>query len=132
MATKKLTKEQAIAEHRTMWSWIVDEMKKTGKYKTRNDYVKAFPEKRKTPLCDWVRAEYGEVACDKCPLYWRTSQFLTGYPQQMSNCKDHMSPLSDFYLAEMNPSMRDGTLISNNAFPKDIKQAEEMRDMQAR
>ena len=80
MADKKIkmAKENAIAEHRLMWNWIATEMEKTGLLKAPTDYVKAFPEKSKTPLCDWVQAEYGDRCCNKCPISW-ASTLLAGH-----------------------------------------------------
>lgn len=136
MADKKIkmAKENAIAEHRLMWNWIATEMEKTGLLKAPTDYVKAFPEKSKTPLCDWVQAEYGDRCCNKCPISWETSKYITGYPHPMDACKGNgnsSSPFNEFELYMVNPYINSST-GKPKASTRNLVQAKEMRDMPSR
>ena len=136
MADKKIkmTKEQAIAEHRMMWDWIYKEMQDTGLLKAPTDYIKAFPEKSKNPLCDWVKQNYGELLCDKCPIRWETSKYVTGYPLPMDSCKSYgnsSSPFIEFQLYMLNPYIN-SSIGKPKAYTKHFVQAEEMANMPAR
>ena len=134
MADKKIkmTKEDAIAEYRLMWDWIVNEMEKTGIMKSPADYIQQFPEKSKKPLCDWVKQEYGSLICDKCPILWQTSVTVYGYEKPLKDCNDNLSPYNDFRLLALNPAIFSGLAGRSKASRKNIQQAQEMANMPAR
>lgn len=67
----ELTRVEAIQKHREMWNWIADEIGKTGKIKTKDDYLnKFYPNTelfRRCFLCDYVEKEH-KGDCRECPL----------------------------------------------------------------
>lgn len=77
----KLTREQAIAEHRKMWLWISRQIMKdyVANEKVRTiyyykcDYLNCnFPNenvKSKCFCCEYV-IQHGESCSEDCPLYW--------------------------------------------------------------
>lgn len=70
----KLSKQQAIKEHRKMWNWIADEIEKTGHEVTKYDYLRqseyAYERIRADCfLCDYIR-NTGDGLCGHCPLVW--------------------------------------------------------------
>lgn len=80
----KLTREQAIAEHRKMWNWIADETLKRKEKVTKCDYLEIFfPNQNINSLCflcDYSanRKKSENVSYNKhykicerfCPLKW--------------------------------------------------------------
>lgn len=89
----KLTKEQAIEEHRKMWNWIADQYEEgcaTDIYELKSEYM------RETELeaqllhncfcCEYamqsIEAE-GEsrfLRCSKCPVIWGTEVYNNFFP----------------------------------------------------
>lgn len=74
---KKLTKEQAIKEHRKMWGWIAEETLKREKIVCKEEYLaKYFPDE--DICCACFCCEYGKqktnseenIRCKFCPLDW--------------------------------------------------------------
>lgn len=92
---KKLTKEQAIAEHRKMWRWIAVETLKREKMVYKEDYLeKYFPDE---DICyDCFCCEYGkqktnseeDIRCNFCPLDW-------GSDCSTTQCIDKSYPADD-------------------------------------
>lgn len=95
MNTKKLTKEQAITEHRKMWNWIADQLEEAEKLKNdgnlkSSDLYDVYKLKRKYVenygsyiLCSCFCCEYEyqqqvrmgdnhKEDCVFCPLLWGT------------------------------------------------------------
>lgn len=76
---EKLTKEQAIAEHRKMWRWIAEETKKRREIVKEEDYIKKYFQ-RDVILCHCFCCEYtsqrGGCAdlffCEFCPIDWNS------------------------------------------------------------
>ena len=74
----KLTREQAIAEHRKMWRWIAEETLKRKKKVWKENYFKEHPEYKEHPMngcwcCEYVH-QYDDI-CSKCPLKWPDNIF---------------------------------------------------------
>ena len=75
----KLTREQAIEEHRKMWNWIADETLKRRKCVYKRDYletqnIKLFDLYVNCFLCHYARQfDDGYKDCSRCPLEWRKS-----------------------------------------------------------
>lgn len=69
----KLTRAQAIAGHRKMWTWIADETEKTGRRVTKREYITKnnFNEKIMNDCfcCEYVHQINGN--CSSCPINWR-------------------------------------------------------------
>ena len=73
----KLTREQAIAEHRKMWRWIADEIEKQEnvldiwevkkRYFAKNGMM---PIKNDCFLCGYTSRKQYYVKCEECPLDW--------------------------------------------------------------
>lgn len=68
----KLTRKQAIAEHRKMWNWIADEHEK-GNVVKKSDYLQSHgfdPREfsNSSFLCEYVN-QYG-LNCRSCPIQW--------------------------------------------------------------
>ncbi len=66
----KLTREQAIEEHRKMWRWIAEETLKRKKKVWKENYFKEHPEYKELPISLCWCCEYADVKCLKCPLVW--------------------------------------------------------------
>ncbi len=67
----KLTREQAIEEHRKMWNWITDETLKRKHCVSKEDYFKEHAEYRKIPRNECWCCEYdNEHCCKFCPIDW--------------------------------------------------------------
>ena len=77
----RLTKEQAILEHRKMWNWIADESEKRKLIIKKRDYFE-FIEALSPPLFDCYCCEYnslqndanGIINCEKCPIDWGSTR----------------------------------------------------------
>ena len=69
----KLTKKQAVKEHRKMWNWIADETERQKRKVSKEDYFNAHPE-YEIPFCKCFCCEYdlknGIGNCVKCPIKW--------------------------------------------------------------
>lgn len=73
----KLTKEEAIREHRKMWNWIAEQYKQHGvrnnilhlKYEYLGIYRPEFlPMKSACFCCEYVRQQ--GAGCKECPVVW--------------------------------------------------------------
>ena len=108
MNTKKLTKEQAITEHRKMWNWIADQLENHNDpgydihmYKVK--YIKEnFPHndiRHNCFCCHYaVQENDGNVFtnyCINCPLIWGTEDNTDGFFCKQGN-RD--IPFEDMYL----------------------------------
>lgn len=75
---KELTREQAIAEFRKMWSWIAEETLKQRRIVQKHEYFNANPSKEKPKnsmcyLCDYaihMTLKHGGRTCCHCPIDW--------------------------------------------------------------
>ena len=67
---QKLTREQAIIEHRKMWNWIADNLGKTKGtvYDLKVIYCEENGFKYLCAHC--FCCQYAHFNCDYCPLYW--------------------------------------------------------------
>lgn len=72
----KLTREQAIAEHRKMWNWIADQIERKRKYLSisglKDKYffmlkMKIWPVDR-CYLCQYANEHSKTFQCDNCPV----------------------------------------------------------------
>ena len=72
----KLTKKQAVKEHRKMWNWIADETERQKRKVSKEDYFNAHPEYEMRPLLDCFCCEYDDQHelrnCRYCPVLWNT------------------------------------------------------------
>ena len=95
---EKLSKEEAIANHRKMWNWIADECLKRGMKVTKKDYFSEMGIKE-MPLnlcycCEYAKS-ITEIAietgfdCSKCPLIWSLID-------EKSRCYGNDSPYRHF------------------------------------
>ena len=66
----KLTREQAIAEHRKMWRWIAEETLKRKKKVWKENYFKEHPEYKELPISLCWCCDYVDDKCSQCPLVW--------------------------------------------------------------
>lgn len=68
----KLTKEQAITEHRKMWNWIADQIEYLQTVVDIHDYKKEYCVNHKFyDVLNWCfLCDYTDVECDRCPLKW--------------------------------------------------------------
>lgn len=75
----KITKKEAIKNHRKMWNWIADQLEK-GFYVTKSDYFKHHGI-TSVPHCTCYACEYNDQfimkggivcpeLCAKCPIDW--------------------------------------------------------------
>ena len=68
----KLTKSQAIAEHRKMWNWIADETEKRGTIVIKSDYFSEHGIAIIPPFecycCEY--ATETRNGCGNCPIDW--------------------------------------------------------------
>ncbi len=89
----KLTREQAIKEHRKMWNWIADETLKRKKCVDKKDYFGEHPEYEEflcVPVCFCWCCEYDseklldyvnlnkdgeQQSCSFCPIDFHNSDF---------------------------------------------------------
>lgn len=75
----KLTREQAVAEHRKMWRWIADETRSKKRKAEKYEYFKKFAiVERKIPYNKCYCCEYAIQfsifnECRKCPIDWGSS-----------------------------------------------------------
>lgn len=85
----RLTRDQAIAEHRKMWMWIAEQYEN----KQNMDYLSPYQLKEKYLemkgysnfslicccfLCEYAKVSEDDEKCDKCPLDWGSSQDCVG------------------------------------------------------
>ena len=72
----KLTREQAIENHRKMWNWIADETLRWKRVVMKEKYFVAnnIPDSIR-PVCDCYCCEYGAINfrrnCSVCPIQWK-------------------------------------------------------------
>ena len=77
----KLTREQAIAEHRKMWNWIAEETEKRKEIVRKREYMAIFFTFDEVFshcfCCDYAANEYENKCsvffksyCDYCPIDW--------------------------------------------------------------
>lgn len=89
----KLTKEQAITEHRKMWNYIADVIEEYAHcfnvYYLKQVYCFNYQEKYQvdTILDYCFLCEYTEGDCDKCPLEWvsKISKYMCEDFEQFDN-----------------------------------------------
>ena len=75
-----LTKEEAIAQHRKMWEWIANMVRKTKSFHLITHYKRTYLETYYPGydiLCNCFLCEYdkqvrgqGESKCKNCPVVW--------------------------------------------------------------
>ena len=80
-----LNKYEAINEHRKMWAWILEKVKRRFHYRDYdfniNQLKKIYMEqtypndevRNKCFMCDYVYNKYDALRCDKCLLHWNGS-----------------------------------------------------------
>lgn len=80
-----LNKYEALNEHRKMWAWILEEVKRRFDNKNYNFDIKKLKHTyldntypydgvaNSCFMCDYVYNKYGEKRCDKCLLPWSES-----------------------------------------------------------
>ena len=72
----KLTREQAIAEHRKMWNWIADETERTRHVAEKHDYFiqngidGQLYTNSECFCCEYVCQLGVARACSLCPIDW--------------------------------------------------------------
>ena len=90
---KELTREEAIQEHRKMWTWIAEETLKQKRKVTKEDYflhfqIKDIP-KGNCYLCEYTFQFIEKsdlkfiIHCSFCPVYWASPE-ITGIPATCS------------------------------------------------
>lgn len=78
----KLTKEQAIQEHRKMWNWIADRLENGDAYDIadlKEYYLEGSIYRKEDIINNCFCCHYAEGNCDNCPLKWGTEDKVTGY-----------------------------------------------------
>ncbi len=65
----KLTKDEAIANHRRKWNWIADETLKQKRRVEEWDFFKAHGI-REIPFMGKYCCDYARGNCDCCPIEW--------------------------------------------------------------
>ncbi len=65
----KLTKSEAIANHRKMWNWIAEETLKQKRKVEKSEYFKAHGI-TDIPLIECYCCEYAKNNCLNCPIDW--------------------------------------------------------------
>ena len=92
---QKLTREQAIIEHRKMWNWIADNLGKTNEtvydLKERYCYENDFELVQHCFCC-----QYTGLNCGYCPFYWggEKNEFNTF-------CEAYVKDAINWYKAEL-------------------------------
>lgn len=72
----KLTKQEAIENHRKMWNWIADETLRRKHAVNKEEYFNHFNiESKDIPRCECYCCEYvfnreNHVTCNACPVVW--------------------------------------------------------------
>ena len=75
---KKLTKQEAIKNHRKMWNWIADETQRQQRIVDQWDYLEAFDVKDVPETacycCEYaiqrINVLLSGTLCDYCPINW--------------------------------------------------------------
>ena len=87
----KLTREEAIANHRKMWNWIADETERLERVVLKPEYFKEhsishndFPV-RFCYCCSFDLTYYSLPLCGACPINW-------GVDTEMNACCNKKSP----------------------------------------
>lgn len=79
----KLTKEQAVEEHRKMWNWIAEETEKRRAVITKEDYLREFypdEEIKNVCFCCQYACQLADlVLCDYCPIDWANEEGCLWY-----------------------------------------------------
>lgn len=126
----KLSKEEAINEHRKMWNWIAEETIKRKTIVTKDDYMhEAFKKEhpyRSTPqslcfCCEYTRQQ--NESCSKCPIEW---------PSYEDRCNVNNSPFYEWDSIVTSIQMR-GVVTQNelkvlSSLAKDIANLPEKED----
>ena len=76
---KKLTREEAIANHRKMWNWIADETERRQAIVSKSDYLHDTmwcDIENECFCCQYSFQESGCESCENCPLDWGSNQKL--------------------------------------------------------
>jgi hypothetical protein len=85
---KKLTKEQAVAEHRKMWNWIADQLENgststVGLLKEEYCKINKFNLLEDCFCCEYARMQINNSNCKSCPILWgsedNTDRFYCEY-----------------------------------------------------
>lgn len=76
----KLTKAEAIANHRKMWNWIADETLRRKKFVDKDDYfetlgITSIP-RLKCYCCDYDYNFINMSRCEHCPIDWNSGSFV--------------------------------------------------------
>ena len=70
---EKLTKQQAVEEHRKMWRWIAEETEKQKRIVYKWDYLKFYDEyidlANECFCCEYTY-QHHRAECEKCPIDW--------------------------------------------------------------
>ena len=73
----KLTREEAIANHRKMWNWIADETERRQAIVSKSDYLHNTLWRdilNECFCCEYSYQESGCESCAYCPLDWGNNQ----------------------------------------------------------
>lgn len=87
----RLTREEAIAEHRKMWNWIADNSEYYGRVMQKSHYM--VQHGFENILNDCFCCEYSKYfshlgfgLCDSCPLIWYEGQEEVPLPPSTFHC----------------------------------------------
>ena len=73
----KLTREEAIANHRKMWNWIADETKRRKAIVSKSYYLHNTMWRdmvNECFCCEYSFQKFGCESCRNCPLDWGSNQ----------------------------------------------------------
>ena len=73
----KLTREEAIANHRKMWNWIADETERRQAIVSKSDYLHDTlwrDMENECFCCEYSFQKSGCESCKDCPLDWSSNQ----------------------------------------------------------
>ena len=119
---EKLSKEEAIANHRKMWNWIADECE-AGRRVSKENYFEENGITEKVQQNCWC-CQYDSQFfdnCQFCPCYWGTD----GY-DRIQECGASGSPFFHFY-CEFGKSDPDLTRLA--FFAREIANLPEREDI---
>ncbi len=67
---RRLTKSEAISNHRKMWNWIADETLKQKRKVDKIDYFERHRVEVPCNECYCCEYGYGDDNCPDCPIEW--------------------------------------------------------------
>ena len=93
-----MTKEEAVREHRKMWSWIASESRRLWRCVRKDEYLAKFWD-RPNPALDCFCCEYGYLRkkyiqdnrCRYCPINWNSK--AEHFPCQYLDEEDHQNEI---------------------------------------